>query len=166
VLAAFKPRGGGGGGQQTADAARATQNEVKAANKDTDAAAQIHRTAKTLQRAARVRSEGRDIKDIVAAMPMGWGDYVIALDTDECHKLSQCDVRDVAALIGGTKDSLPGIRSPSDLERESLASEAPKPSMSGRMTNLEDEVLAKIQAKLVAAGRRMRMADAELHLAA
>jgi len=166
VMAAIRSRGGDGG-QQAADAAAATQKDVRAANKDADAAAQVQRTAKMLQWAARARSEGRDIKEIASAIPMGWGAYVTALDTDECHKLSRCDVRDVAALIGGTKDSLPGIRSPRDLERDDLVSEAPKPSMSGRTANLEDEVLGKIQAKLVAAGRRKRMdAAAALNLAA
>ncbi|PZP39002.1 MAG: hypothetical protein DI601_25760 [Azospirillum brasilense] len=155
--------GGGGAGLSTAEAAAVAQIQAQQQAQQAEQAMGIAQTVRLLQRAAKLRSEGRDLEPLANALAPAWLRYVENLSTGEAHRLAETDARTVGELVCGARDSLPGVRAPTalalgDLSLKPVAPEAARTKANGEpeRTPEKEQVLGGLRARLIAAGRKPR----------
>ncbi|MDT8291234.1 hypothetical protein RQ846_16060, partial [Roseomonas mucosa] len=147
----------------TAEAAAVAQMQAQQQAQQAERAMGITQTARLLQRAARLRSEGRDLEPLADALAPGWLRYVENLSTGEAHRLAETDARAVGELVSGARDGLPGVRGPTAV---ALVNLSPKPVAPGaartkahgqpERTPEKEQVLGGLRTRLIAAGRKPR----------
>ena len=147
-------------GQQAAHSANVAAGQVLAAKAEADKAMSLQATAALLQRAANARAKGRDFAELCQMLPVGIGAYVGRLGTGECEKLAAADVRDVIAFLSGARLSLPGIRTPGELDLDDARrNPSPAPGPNQDQTADEKQILDRLAQRIRARMSQRRMAD-------
>ncbi|WP_043342423.1 hypothetical protein [Belnapia moabensis] len=154
--------GGGGAGPSTVEAAAMVQMQAQQQSQQAEQAMSVAQTVRLLQRAAKLRSEGRDLEPLAEALAPGWLRYVESLSTGEAHRLAETDVRAVGELVSGARDGLPGVRGPKAVALGDMAPRTMQDAVEAKIdaeperTPEQQQVLGGLRARFLAAGYKPR----------